>query len=151
MPFSKHRRGHTFFMMLFFAALGVTTEVVFTALTDFINNQPLCGKGRYVLAGHTYVWMIFIYAAIPIIGHYVIERVLRYPLLLRLLFYTLLVYLVEFSSGFVLQQLTGRCPWQYTSGWHIMGLIRLDYAPAWMLFCWIVERLYIFINKKVIQ
>jgi uncharacterized membrane protein len=137
--------------MIFFASLGVTTEVIFTAFSDLLNNEPLCGTARFSLAGSSYVWMVFIYALIPLFGHFIYERIKHYPLLSRLLLYLALVYLIEFTSGFLLQQLTGRCPWQYTSGWHIMGLIRLDYAPAWLVFCFILERLYIFINKKVIQ
>lgn len=151
MPFSKPRRGHTFFMMIFFACLGVTTEVIFTGITDAINNTPLCGSPVMALAGKSYVWMIFIYAAIPLLGHYLHHHVEKYHVILRLLFYVALVYAIEFTSGLLLQKITGRCPWQYTEGWHVMGLIRLDYFPAWLLFCWILERLYLFINKRVVQ
>ena len=70
MPFTKHRRGHMFFMMLVFSCMGITTEIIFTAIVSFINQTPLCGKPPLALAGFTYVWMIFIYALIPIIGHY---------------------------------------------------------------------------------
>jgi len=50
------------FYMLFFICLGMTTEVFFTAISDFI-----AGEGSLRLMGHTYVWMAFIYALIPIL------------------------------------------------------------------------------------
>ena len=45
-------------------------------------------------------------------------------------------------------QITGKCPWEYTTGWHIMGYIRLDFTPAWMFFSFIIERLYWMIDKR---
>lgn len=151
MPFSQARRGHTFFMVIVFACLGVTTEVVFTAISDFINNEPLCGKSKWALAGSSYVWMIFVYGLIPLIGHYIHERVRYRPIWQRLLLYVGFVYVIEFTSGLLLRAITGHCPWEYTTGWHIMGLIRLDYLPAWLFFCFMIEQLYIFINKRVVQ
>ena len=151
MPFTKHRRGHMFFMMLVFSCMGITTEVVFTALVSFIKQTPLCGKPPLALAGFTYVWMIFIYALIPIIGHYGYDKIKEKNIIIRLTIYVTLIFIVEFISGFILQQTLGSCPWQYTTGWHIMGLIRLDFFPAWAFFCWLVERLYVFMNERMIQ
>lgn len=151
MPFSKHKRGHTFFMIVVFASLGVTTEVVFTAFMNLINQTPLCGKPLIALAGDSYVWMILVYALIPIIGHYGYDKIKKYNIILRLIIYVILIYIVEFTSGFILQKTLGSCPWHYDSGWQIMGLIRLDFFPAWAFFCWMVERLYVFMNERVIQ
>ena len=151
MPFSKRKRGHTFFMIIVFACLGVTTEVVFTAFMNLINQTPLCGKPSVALAGMSYVWMLFIYGLIPIIGHYSYDKVKKHNVILRLIIYVTLIYIVEFISGFLLQKITGSCPWHYETGWQVMGLIRLDFFPVWALFCWIVERLYVFMNDRVIQ
>ncbi len=151
MPFSKPRRGHTFFMMFVFACFGVTTEVIFTALQNLVNKTPLCDKPLFTLAGNSYVWMIFIYALIPIIAHYVYYKFNQNNIFLRIIIYVLLIYLFEFVSGFILQQVLGECPWHYTQGWQIMGLIRLDYFPVWAFFCWLVERLYVFMNERAIR
>jgi|ERR1043165_259046 hypothetical protein len=151
MVVTKERALHSLFMMVFFACLGVTTEVIFTAAASVVNNEPLCGNSLYSLAGKSYVWMIFIYALIPWAGHLVVPRVERFPFYIRLALYVSIIYLVEFLSGYLLRQITGKCPWEYHDGLNFMGLIRLDYLPAWLLFCWILERLYIFINNKVIQ
>jgi len=138
-------------MMLVFVCIGLTSEVVFTALTDFFNHTPLCGKPAIALAGHTYVWMMFIYAPIPLLGYFFYERVAKYPVFVRLVMYVVVIYIFEFTSGLLLRTCTGSCPWEYTTGVHIMGLIRLDYFPAWLFFSWLVERLYVFMNERVIQ
>jgi hypothetical protein len=151
MPFSKHRRGHTFFMILFFICLGMTCEVFFTAFTALFTDNPINNKPLIALAGITYVWMAFIYALIPILGVLFYDKVKNIPIYLRLPMYVLIIYIIEFTSGYILRLTTGSCPWEYTTGWNIMGLIRLDYFPAWVGFAWMVERLYILINRRVIQ
>jgi hypothetical protein len=151
MPFSKHQRAHTFFMILVFVCMGMTTEIFFTAFTALFTNTPLCDKPIMAMAGVTYVWMAFIYALIPILGVLFYDKVKHYPIWMRLPLYVVIIYVVEFTSGYLLQCITGRCPWHYTSGLNILGLIRLDYFPAWMLFSWLVERLYVFMNNKVIR
>jgi len=151
MPFSKYRRGHTFFMILFFVCLGMTAEIFFTAFSALFTATPIANKPLAAMAGMTYVWMAFIYALIPILGILCYEKVKGIPIYFRLPMYVFLIYLVEFLSGFMLRVLTGACPWEYTTGWHTMGLIRLDYFPAWLAFSWMVERLYVYINNRVIQ
>jgi hypothetical protein len=151
MPFSKHRRGHTFFMILFFVCLGMTCEVFFTAFTALFTGTPINDKPLIALAGITYVWMAFIYALIPILGVLFYDKVKHIPFYFRLPMYVLIIYVIEFTSGYILKVTTGSCPWNYTTGWQIMGLIRLDYFPAWLAFAWMVERLYVLINRRVIQ
>jgi uncharacterized membrane protein len=86
---------------------------------------------------------------IPIIGGVVIDRVQKYPLIARLLIYSTFIFVIEFISGFILEQITGKCPWEYTSGWQVMGYIRLDYLPSWMFFSYLIERLYLYLNKRL--
>lgn len=151
MPFSKHRRGHTFFMIVFFVCLGITTEVFFTAFTALITNDPFCGRTVASMTGQSYVWMAFVYGMIPILGLILHDKVAHWKIWFRLPFYVLLVYGIEFTSGYILKLITGACPWEYKTGWHIMGLIQLEYFPAWLFFTWMVEQLYIFINRRVVQ
>ena len=151
MPFTKQRRTHTIFMIMAFACLGITTEVFFTAFSDLINGTPLCGKAPAALAGHTYVWMTFIYGIIPLLGLWQHDRIKPRPIWMRLLIYVAIIYAVEFTSGYLLQIFTGACPWLYTSGWNIMGLIRLDYFPAWLVFAFMVEQVYVFLNTRIIK
>ncbi len=132
------------FYILFFVCFGMTTEVFFTAISDFIS-----GEGSLRLMGHTYVWMAFIYALIPILFLNIYPKVAHLSLPVRLLIFVLFVYAIEFSAGFLLDIFTGQCPWEYTTGWHIMGYIRLDYALFWAGFGFILEKLFLFIEKNI--
>ena len=136
----------TAFLLLFFACFGITTEVFVVALTNLYNGTPYCGEPLWSLTGKTYVWMAFIYALIPLIAGVVYGKLKSLPTLLRWLAYTFLIFGVEYLSGLLLEILTGSCPWKYTTGWHISGYIRLDYAPAWFVFSAMVEQLYLFVS-----
>lgn len=149
MTITKPNLHQTIFLVIFFAAFGIATEVFFTAFTDFYNNTPLCGKSRWALAGNSYIWMVFIYGLIPLFGNVVVRPMHKYNIALRLLFYAAIIYVVEFVSGYMLRLVTGSCPWEYTSGWHIMGLIRLDYAPAWLFFAFLLETIYLYVLRQI--
>ena len=140
---------HFLFQILFFCCFGLAAEVVFTALTALFTHDPLCNNPLWSLTGITYVWMIFIYALIPILLSVLYPRLKSLHIILRLLIYVALIYAVEFTSGFLLEKITGKCPWEYTTGWHVMGYIRLDYFPSWLFFSWLVERLYVYLSVKL--
>lgn len=141
-----HKTQSLLFKVLFFSVFGVATEVVFTAFQNLANGTPLCDKSLGSMAGMTYVWMFPIYALIPIIGGFLFDKMKDKNIVIRLLFYVFLIYVVEFVSGYILTKVTGTCPWEYKTGLHIMGLIRLDYFPAWAFFCWLIEWLYRYID-----
>ena len=151
MPFSKYSRAHIVFMIVGFACFGIAIEVVFTAFYALFTQTPLCGKPLAAMAGTSYAWMAFIYGLIPIIGILFHDKAKPIPVWFRLPLYVLIIYVIEFTSGYLLQLITGDCPWHYTTGWNIMGLIRLDYFPAWLVFAWLVEQIYIFMNTRVIK
>lgn len=141
----------TFLLFLFFICLGVTCEVFFVAVLNFINNEPLCGSSAISLAGKSYIWMCPIYAVIPLFGKILYPKVAHYHFAIRLIIYLLCVYFVEFFTGFLLLKITGTCPWEYQTGWHIMGLIRLDYLPAWAFFCACIEHLFLLLDKHLVD
>ena len=120
--------------------LGLSTEIVFTALVDVYhairNHTPI----DWGLTGHSYIWMYFIYGSGALLFPLVHKHLKGFQLLLRIFLIALGIFIVEFITGFVLDKLTGHCPWQYTSRWNVMGYIRLDYLPAWMVFAYIIER-----------
>jgi len=151
MPFSKYKASHIAFMIIGFACFGITTEVFFTAFMALFTQNPLCGKSLSAMAGTSYVWMAFIYGLVPILGIIFHDKAKPWPIWVRLPVYVLIIYVIEFTSGYLLQCITGRCPWHYTSGWNVMGLIRLDYFPAWLVFAGLVEQIYIFMNTRVIK
>lgn len=103
---------------------GWCTEVFWTGLSSLL-------KGDLRLRGWTYIWMFPIYG-LAIFLEPIHNRIRNWPVLFRGGVYTLLIFSVEYSSGWLLKTVTGICPWDY-SGMPsaINGFIRLDYAPAW--------------------
>lgn len=106
--------------------MGMAFEVILVAFAD-LDEAP-----DWRLKGHTYVWMIPIYALIypgllllwPVVS--------AWPWALRGAFYTVLIFIVEYLSGWLLRKTIGRCPWDYAGRrWAVHGLIRLDFAPLW--------------------
>ena len=137
------------FLVLFFGCLGITCEIFMVAFSNLITGTQLFNEPIWSLTGKSYVWMFPIYALIPVLGGPIMKKCKALPLIIRLIIYAGVIYSVEFSSGFLLEQFTGKCPWEYTSGWHVMGYIRLDYIPVWMAFAYLVESLYFFLDKKL--
>jgi uncharacterized membrane protein len=56
---------------------------------------------------------------------------------------------VELVTGWLLERLTGRCPWDYsaTARWHWRGYTRFDYAPLWFLVGLALEPLHDFLVR----
>ena len=130
-----------------FACLGITTEIFFTAFYNLffqIKNQQ---KIDFSLIGHTYVWMVFIYGLTPILFYLNHSWLFELPFAIRLFIYPTAIYIIEFTSGWILEKLTGRCPWHYEEGWAIKGYIRLDYFLFWLIFGIIIEAIYLFLNE----
>lgn len=125
-----------------FTALGVTVEVLFTAISNFIISLKK-GKPNYALMGHSYIWMFFIYGSIAFIFPYLYNNVSELNLFIRLLIYGIGILIAEFIFGYILEKITGRCPWHYEKGLHIRGLVRIDYLPLWMVFAYLVEKIYL--------
>ncbi|KAG7169683.1 Transmembrane protein 229B-like [Homarus americanus] len=90
----------------------------------------------------TSVWSLFIYG----VGSLVMERFYRryhatVPLPLRGLCYVAWTYLWEFSTGMLLRQY-GACPWDYTDrNYNLLGLITLEYFPAWYFAAVLTEQI----------
>ena len=134
-----------------YGSLGFTTEIVFTAFHNlfqrFTLNIPLDLK----LNGESYIWMFFIYGIGSILfplGH---NLILKYPLIIRLLLMAIGIFAVEFLAGAILHITTGSCPWEYHSPLAIMGYIRVDYLPAWMLFGFILEKANALFDKMLLN
>lgn len=142
-PYRKQR----LFLMLFFVCFGMTVEIFFTAFTALFSGELVQNKPPLALAGYTYVWMAFVYALIPVLAPPFYARSRHWPAAIRLGAMVLFIYLIEFSAGYLLRITTGSCPWEYQQGWHIAGLVRLDYLPAWTIFAWGVEKLYLFADQ----
>lgn len=123
---------------LLIACVGMTMEIVFTAFMTRKRN------GDWRLQGYTYVWMLPIYATVYPFFTFVYPRMATLPLLARGAVYVLIIWAVEYASGWALRLVTGECPWEREyrgSRWSVHDLIRIDMAPAWFVAALIFENL----------
>lgn len=112
---------------------GWCLEILFTSLGS-IQKKDLR------LIGRTSVWMFPIYGMASIIKP-VYARIRNLPALIRSLIYAAGIFGFEFVSGSLLKK-HHLCPWDYSNvPTNINGVIRLDYAPVWMLTGLIFERI----------
>lgn len=124
---------------LLLCAVGLAMEVIFTAIMEYSSG------GDLRLRGYTYLWMVPIYALVYPFCRLLYPRLSSYPMLIRGCFYMIIIYAVEYASGFLLRRLVGQCPWEgeyRKAKWHLHGLIRLDFAPAWIVAALIFEWTY---------
>ncbi len=130
-----------------FSCIGITAEIFFTSIYNNVeavmHHQPV----NWALQGRSYIWMFFIYGFASLFFPFAMDRMTKIPQFFKLLVFAAGIFVAEFISGFLLEKFTGKCPWQYTEGLHIMGYIRLDYLPAWMGFAYLLERLVIYFRE----
>jgi uncharacterized membrane protein len=111
---------------LAYGCLGMLLEVFFTGIGSLLhkNWRATC---------QTYLWMLPIYglAGLALQGIHLSLLWHWFPLAFV---YLVTIYAIEFTSGWLLEKLIGRCPWHYgLSAWTPLGLINLRYAPFWFI------------------
>lgn len=111
---------------LLYGCAGWVLEVCFTGTSSVLLERDRGATGK------TYLWMHPIYGATAL-GLELLSRRLEFlPRPVRALAYTAVIFGAEYTTGWLLRRVLGRCPWDYEDrGWSVKGLIRLDYAPAW--------------------
>ena len=119
--------------VLFYAMGGVFTEIIFTSLKSLYNHQD------FMLHGNTQLWVTGLYAG----GGLLFEQIQRRvgDARARIAFYLGMIYFLEYCAGWVLRQILGECPWHYHEPGNIHGLIQIRYAPIWLLFAGIADKL----------
>ena len=105
--------------------LGWCLEITFTALHSLQQR-------KMSLQGTTSLWMFAIYGAGCLLKP-VCSLVKGCHWLVRGCIYALCIFTAEYASGFFLQK-KELCPWNYGKArWNIGRVIRLDYAPCWII------------------
>lgn len=132
-----------------FACVGITVEIFFTAFYDVVKNLQTGSPIDWSLTGKSYVWMAFIYGLIPFILKWIYPFLTKFNLFIKAAIGVIFIFIIEFISGWLLEVITGKCPWEYTEGWHVMGYIRLDYTLFWYFFALGVILLYQTLEKRL--
>lgn len=125
-----------------YGLIGFLLEVFWTGLGSLL-------MGNFALTGTTYLWMFFIYG-LAVFFEPIHNRIRRENFLVRGLVWVSLIYLIEFSSGFILDKLIGYCPWDYirSTPYTFFGYVRFDYLPAWFVAGMFFEKVHDFIDKR---
>ncbi|MGD2049092.1 MAG: hypothetical protein PVH03_06335 [Chloroflexota bacterium] len=107
---------------------GWCGEVIFTALTESLPKRD------WRLIGTTYLWMFPIYGLLVFFYEPVHNFIRDYPTLIRALIWSLGFTTVELISGWLIEKITGHCPWDYTGKkFAINPYIRWDFFLVWAL------------------
>ncbi len=147
---------------MIYGLLGWAIEIVWSALGAAVFGQSAPfqtaaataagARGRWALAGRTYLWMFPIYGSMVFLYEPLHDALRPWAWPLRALVYALAFLGVEYGAGWLLRRATGACPWDYAarrnpSRWQVQGLIRLDYAPAWAALGLALERVHDFLVR----
>ena len=128
-----------FWHLCIYGLLGFAVEVIFTAGWEFVVNLNL----RFM--GNTSLWSFFIYGLFGLFAEKLQEFMVSCHILLiiRALVLMTAAYLWEFSCGMILK-FVGLNTWDYSSfKYNIMGVVTLEYAPAWYVGCLVLDVIYI--------
>lgn len=121
--------------------LGWIAEVVFTGVTDPFKNK------RFSLTSTTYIWMFPIYGLLAFLYPPLYRIIGGYEWFIRGFIYMLVLFLIEYITGWILKKATGDFVKQYTSRFNLHGLIQLSHAPVWFFAGLGFEKIYPFIVK----
>ncbi|HBG75941.1 hypothetical protein QBE55_00300 [Eubacteriales bacterium mix99] len=120
------------FILYGFTGWGI--EIIWTGLGSLL-------QGNYKLSGYTSIWMFFIYGCAVFLER-IHDRIAHLPWGIRGLIWVLLIYCIEYISGFLMDSLFGICPWHYTGKFAMNGYINFSFAPAWFVAGLLFERLH---------
>lgn len=143
----------------FYIIYGLVCEVLFTAICDlispkFIKSWNVFGKessarspswrfdGRDPRAvGYSFLWMIPIYGLLVFMEP-VSRGLSPLPWPVRGMIYVLVLWIMEYLTGFLIKKISGFCPWDYSaSRFNLHGYVRFDFFPFWFAFMMMAEGL----------
>jgi len=128
-----------------YGLVGWCIECIFTSVMDLAS-----GAGDLRLMGYSYLWMHPIWGTGLLLGERLMGLLQRtgYSRLTRAFLGMWVCFAVEYTMGAALVVLIGRCPWDYSAApLNLHGLVRLDYAPFWLLCAWGVEPLFTLVRR----
>jgi len=129
------------------------TRFVIYGLTGWIAETLFTGigsllKGDLTMPARTYIWMFPIYG-LMILLEPVHNNLRNTPVLFRGGVYTIIIFAIEYTTGGILRELLGSCPWDYGGErYSIDGIITLRFIPVWFIGGLIFERLHDYLIAK---
>ena len=127
---------------MIFGVLGWCAEILWTGFCSFL-------MGDASLTAQTYLWMFPIYGLAGVCMPLFLAFRRYCPLWQRVGVYVFVIFTVEFITGWLLQAMTGICPWDYGDSFlSVRGFIRLYYAPLWAILGLFFERVALFLAER---
>ncbi|MGI6685469.1 MAG: putative ABC transporter permease [Bacillota bacterium] len=125
-----------------YGVIGWFIEVIWTGFGSALS-------GDWRLVSRTYLWMFFIYGLAAFLEP-VHERIRQYFWVVRGIIWMVVIFFVEYTTGYLLDIIIGSCPWDYTNDSPFAtadGYIRLDYGPAWFVAGLFFERVHDYLKR----
>ena len=119
---------------IIYGLLGLCLEVFWTGLESLSNSN-------YILEGKTSIWMFFIYG-LAVFLEPIHNKIRDKNVLVRGLIYMILIFTIEYLTGYLFRLLLGFCPWNYTDIGSIHGLITLTFIPVWFFAGLLFEKVH---------
>jgi len=128
---------------ILYGLLGWITELIWTGLGSLMT-------GDLTLSGHSYLWMFPIYGC-AVLFEPVHNNIREYRWFMRGIIWLVLIWALEYGSGWFIERLIGTIPWNYApkTPYQIDGLIRLDYAPVWFAAGLLFEKFHDYLDMRV--
>lgn len=120
---------------ILFGMIGICGQLIITAAKRSLVERKLD------LSGEASVVLLPVYGLIAIIYPIIAIHLGSLQWYLRGAIYMLAFYVFQYVFGLALVKMK-ICPWKYTSGWSLHGLIRLADAPIWFICGLAVEWIY---------
>ncbi|ATW26276.1 putative ABC transporter permease [Candidatus Formimonas warabiya] len=127
---------------VFYGIIGWCIEVIWTGLASLL-------RGDLRLVSRTYLWMFAIYG-LAVFLEPLHERVRQYSWMVRGTVWMVVIFFIEYTTGYILDLVIGACPWNYARDASLAtfrGYIRLDYAPAWFAAGLAFEKIHDYLKR----
>ena len=136
---------HNIFMLTHFVVYGLAGLLI----EIFWTGMGALFSGDFTLTGKTYIWMFFIYG-LGVFLEPIHHKIRRESFLIRGFVWAILILIIEFITGFLLDSLIGICPWDYSQSTTLTlyGYIRYDYLPAWFVAGLLFEKLHDYLDRR---
>ena len=125
-----------------YGCVGIFIEIIWTGLGS-------AAEGDKNLRCNTYLWMFPIYGT-GIILEPIHELIRGLLWIYRGFIWAVLIFTIEYITGFILKLTLGGCPWNYDRDGEVAvsvkGFIRLDFLPLWFCVGLIFECIHDFIK-----
>ena len=126
---------------IIYGLVGWIAETIFTGLGSLLS-------GDLTMRSSTSIWMFPIYG-LMVLMEPLHDYMRKWPVVLRGGVYTIIIFGIEYTTGWSIRALIGKSPWDYgIERYSIDGLITLRFIPVWFIGGLLFEKLHDLLNKR---